>query len=143
MVAAMFQTSFGMSDNFKTAATYGWQPLLGTELVKAIIAWYLENVRQLIQDVYPELAGPDSPLFPSLRLRGGFANIASHLQAFFMRTCGTNNRLSYPCYSNAAIACRVGYELDATSRSHEHGSPCAIPGWSHHLRPERYTLTYD
>ena len=84
----IFENNFSMTEQFKNADTLGWQPLLGTEEVKEIMAWYIENIRSIAENKFPELRQADAPFFPSLRVRGAVADVAEHLKSFFERTAG-------------------------------------------------------
>lgn len=77
-----------MTTEFKTEEYYGFQPVLFPPLVRQILAFYLDKVRPVVEAMQPELMLPDSPLFPSRRSPGNKADIASHMQAFYMRRGG-------------------------------------------------------
>lgn len=77
-----------MTTEFKTQEYYGFQPVLFPPLVRQILAFYLDKSRPVVEAMQPELTLPDSPLFPSMRCPGTKADIAQHMQAFYMRTGG-------------------------------------------------------
>jgi len=53
------------STDFKTSAQYGYQPVLFTGLAKAILTFFLDNIRPGLEITYPYLLSPDSLLVPS------------------------------------------------------------------------------
>jgi len=84
----MFDNDYSMTGLFKNADSLGWQPLLATEEVKNIMAWFIDVIRPMAENKFPELAQADAPFFPSLRLRGKTVDLPEQLKSFWERTAG-------------------------------------------------------
>jgi hypothetical protein len=77
-----------LTDEFKTSARFGYQPILFPPLVKRALTFFLDKVRPWLELAYPSLTRPDSLLFASTRDPLKPADTTLHMSKFFQRTLG-------------------------------------------------------
>ena len=53
-----------MTKSFKTRSKFGYQPVILNDLALKLFKFYMEHLRSLMSDKYPDLNNEESPLFP-------------------------------------------------------------------------------
>ena len=88
-VAEVYEgTSSLMTDEFKTKAKFGYQPILFPPLPKRILTFFLDKVRPSLELAHPSLNSPESYLFASTRDPSRPADTSHHLGKCFQRLLG-------------------------------------------------------